>query len=176
MTIGIIGPKGGGKSLVMSAFIAWLDNVLDHQLPIFTSYPLFVNHAKLFTKWNEIKEQSDCIIGWDEIHLTMDSRNFKSSDSLEYTGWLSIIRHFRTTLVYTTISMDRIDQRLRNETDYVWQVQDKGNDIKIQTIDWQTWHLGRSFILSNKQSFYDLYDSYAIIQPVQMPAKKWGKK
>jgi len=139
------------------------------------SYPLNLPNVKQFYKWVDIKEQSDCIIGWDEIHLTMDSRNFKSADSLEYTGWLSIIRHFRTTLVYTTISMDRIDQRLRNETDYVWQVHDLGDRIKIQTVDWQLFRLGRSFILEDKAAFYGLYDSYAIIKPVQMPVKWAGK-
>lgn len=177
MTLGIIGAKGAGKSLLMTAFVAWLDNILEHKLPIHCSYPLFLPNAQRFTRFSEISRKSDCIIAWDEIHMSMDSRGSKYiSLSKDYSDWISIIRHFRTTLVYTTISMDRVDLRLRNETDYLWQVKDIGDGrLKIQTIDWQSWQLGRIFLLENKTAFYELYDSYAIIEPIIMPQNKYSK-
>ncbi len=155
-----------GKSEAMSIMVERLH--LQTKQPILANYKLM--DSRRFVKFKEISEQTDVIIAWDEIHHSMDARNFKDTKSMTYTAWLSIISHFRTSLFYTCQHPDQIDKRLRFLTDYMFFVDGglRTDQINLTCVNWLYGVIVGRMRIPNKKRYYPLYNAFEIIKPTEM--------
>jgi len=170
MIIGFSGMPRMGKSLLMSLYLKRLQ--AQTGLPLWANYPL--EGSFQFARFDQIAEQKDIIIGWDEIHSSMDSRGFKDASSRIYTNWLTIISHFRTSLYYSSQYLHLVDRRLRDLTDYMYFVSGglTSSTIRATIVYWPEGKIVGRLTVPNKEKYYSLYDSFAIIKPTLMPIKK----
>lgn len=170
MIFGFVGMPREGKSMLQSILAEYC--AIHTRLPLYANYDL--KDARRFGKFREVAELSDCIIAWDEIHHSMDSRNFKDLNSQVYGQWLSIISHFRTTLFWTSQFPHMIDKRLRDLTDYMIFVTGglRSSKISAVVVNWSFGTIVGRFTVAPKEKFYGLYDSFAIIKPTEMERKK----
>jgi len=166
MIFGFSGMPREGKSELMS-IMAEVLHLQTHQ-PILANYTLM--DSQRFIKFKDISEETDVIIAWDEVHHSMDARNFKDTKSMAYTQWLSIISHFRTTLFYTCQHPDQIDKRLRFLTDYMFFVDGglRTSTINVTVVNWMYGIIVGRFRVYNKEKYYPLYNAFEIIKPTTM--------
>lgn len=171
MIIGITGNPGEGKSL-LSALLAHM--MADTGCQVYDIKGTFSAHKNITdcSDWTfkEVMEITRGVVIWDEIGPDMDSRNFKSINSQLYTAWIAILRHKGIILIYLCQHPSQVDLRLRMMTDQMWFVRSKGMRIEVQTANWLWEELGRKFIIEDKRIAYKLYDSFADIKPIKMPA------
>lgn len=114
--VGIIGPKGSGKTALM-AYLLYKDYLTGRS--VVSNFDLSFEH-----KQKEFKELAklpdflqDATVGYDEFHIAVDSRRTSSKKNIDFDIFLSQLRKLGCILYYTTQIFDKLDVRVRNQTD-----------------------------------------------------------
>ncbi len=118
MIMGLISPKGEGKTVTMVKFM--LEGVLKNRKIMANMYELEIPYQELhddffrnFSKY----PINNCLLCIDEIHIFVDSRSAMSKRNKLLSYLFTQTRKRDTTLVYTTQFFHQIDRRLRDNTD-----------------------------------------------------------
>lgn len=161
MLVGIMGKMGSGKTLSMSILSYYLGRLL--KSPVYANYNLEGS-----TKIQNIKELMSIengIICFDEIWLTMDSRLWK--DNVFLTQWINQTRKKKLIVFYTTQHIRQVELRARNGTDYLIYTEKKPNGIWLNFVDYQYMELGRRLLINKPEKYYNLYNTYEVLKPLQ---------
>jgi len=171
MIIGYVGPRGHGKTLLMTAR---LFRRFNKGYRILTNYKVAFKHEQLdAAKLVEMGEDlHHCAIGADEFHILLDSRNSMSKRNKMITYFILQTRKRHVVLMFTTQDEGQVDVRLRKNVDY-WvyckRLTKIVNGKKIKThfflytvFDGLT---GRKLDerLVNGKKFFGLYDTEEVI-------------
>lgn len=166
MLIGVIGQKGSGKTLFQS--------VLGNYVHQKTGLPLRANYA--LRNSEPVKTTKDIwllrneIFCFDELWITMDGRFWKENAELSY--WIMQIRHRDILVIYTAQHRSEIEKRVRLATDLfvIAQKARSGNKIihkytflEPDLMNEDVFSIGRTYLISNPELFYNLYDTKELI-------------
>lgn len=171
MLIGIMGKMGSGKTLSMTILAQYIKKLTES--PLWANYTL-KNSEKINTL-SEIWKIENGIICLDEIWLTMDARLW--NDNVMMTRWINQTRKKKLIVMYTTQHIRQVEMRVRNATDFLIYCQKmKGGRTKLTFIDYQYNTIGKSFIIEDPRIFYNLYDTYEVLQPIINDMRKETEK
>ena len=190
MLYGIIGEKGSGKTLLLVKLIKDLkDN--DKKIKVFTNFHLnnieyeIIDFSKLL---NQDTKMDNAIVGIDEIYLFADCRMSASNFNRSISYLMYQTRKRNTTVLYTGVSYNTIDIRLRRATDGIFFPHLYVNDKKVNKPEkitrkmmeeimrrkykveikglFYTRNDVEKFTIHNPTKYFDYYSSYELIEPV----------
>lgn len=122
-----IGNQGAGKTL--KAVRDGTDLAKKYNCTIHTNIPSFVAAGRnmglkirYFESWKELLSVYNTIIVWDEMHVDIDARNFKSRDQMLLTHFFNQLRKRGNHLLFTTQRDRQIDIRIRLQVDKRWEM------------------------------------------------------
>lgn len=119
--IGIIGDRGSGKTALMTHLLK-IDNEQFHR-DVFSNYWLNFIPDENYITFEEMASLPDylrnCSVGADEIHMWGDARKFLSAKNAGLTALITQIRKLGINLYYTTQRFRYVDNRLRDQSDYL---------------------------------------------------------
>lgn len=169
MLIGIIGQKGAGKTLFQSILGTYVSQITG--LPLRANYAL-ENSEPVKTTIDIWKLRNE-VFCFDEIWITMDSRFWK--DNAELTYWIMQIRHRDILVLYTAQHRSEIEKRVRLATDLfvICEKQNKNNQrlhkytfLEPDLMNEDTFKIGRTYLLSNPEKFYNIYNTKQLVWPI----------
>lgn len=152
-----MGKMGAGKTLSMSMLATYLNSKT--KLPIYANYGL--KGAQRIHNTKELWEMKQGIFCFDEIWITMDSRNW--GNNVELTHWVNQTRKKGLLVLYTTQHINQVEMRIRKGTDILIYCQRKKGKMSLQFIDYQYMQLGRRYFLKDPKKFYGLYDTFEVV-------------
>lgn len=174
MIIGFVGPRGQGKTLLMSAR---LRRRYRRGYKILTNYEVNFPHGSLNAKkLVEMGEElKNCAIGVDEIHVLLDSRNSMSNRNKMITYFILQTRKRNVVLFFTTQDYGQVDVRLRRNTDFwvecirITKIHSvTGKKIKTNKFLYKIYEglTGRllDIRLINGEQFFGIYDTQEVIR------------
>lgn len=130
MIVGYFGFQRSGKTALALATannIARIDN-----MPIYTN--LSSDKYIQIEKLTDIpKDNNSKILVWDEIHFGLDSRAIK--DNIQFTKFLSTVGKQKILLLYTCMTPDLVDKRVRKNTSYYFIIKSDQKNIYYSVID-----------------------------------------
>jgi len=155
-----MGKMGSGKTLTQSILANYIHNLTG--LPLYANYTL--KNAEPIQTALDIWTLKSAIFCFDEIWITMDSRNWKNN--IDMTQWVNQTRKKKLLIFYTTQHINQVEMRVRKATDVLIYTERTGNDIWLNFIDYQYQRLGRRYLIEKPQRFYDLYNTFEIAKPI----------
>jgi len=161
-----MGKMGAGKTLSMSILASYLARAT--KVPLWANYGL--HGATPIHYLDEMVEAEGGIFCFDEMWLTLDSRLW--SDNVKLTRWVNQTRKKKMIIFYTTQHIRQIELRARNATDVLVYCERTPIGHSLTFIDWQYQTIGRKYLLENVARFYDLYDTYEVLEPLGFKKKK----
>lgn len=168
----IDGDLGAGKSL--SAVALTTHWALRAKVPLISN--MTIKGAEKITcreDWSKIANYRDkgSILLLDEAQSILDSRTSQTKGQVKFTQLLAYIRKMKCLVVFTTPSIDLVDVRVRQRLSLRIYVSRVKNRIVWDMFDPYTGvYRGAKTIKSNTmEKFYDLYDTYEVIAPVELP-------
>lgn len=156
-----MGKMGTGKTLTASVLASYIHNL--------TGIPLYANYA--LEGAEKIKDLKDmwaldtAIFVFDEIWLTMDSRLWKNNVTL--TRWINQTRKKKLLVFYTTQHISQVEMRVRKATDILIYTERIATGHWLNFIDYQYNQLGRRYLLEHPERFYNLYNTYEVLEPIK---------
>lgn len=169
------GGLGQGKTFCASLFAIMLKD-LNRKLTLYANYDLVL--AKKFTKLDELLDIKNSIIVYDELHLDIDSRKWFKNEAI--INFLLQLRKYNNFLLYTTQHIRQVDIRLRNITNYIFEIVKTPNYFFIFAFDGLSLQLLRNFKISRraieKLGLYKIYNTFEIVKPVEIPEDEKTKK
>jgi len=162
MLVGLMGPMGQGKTLMMSILMLYMQHAFGARLS--ANYDL--KGASLVRKTSELWALEGGIFGYDELWLDLDARESKKNVFL--TRLINQSRKKKLAIFYTTQHIRQVDVRVRNATDILIVCKKTSEGHWFQIIDWQYRELRRKYFISFKEAaqFYNVYDTYQVLQPI----------
>lgn len=118
MIIGLISPKGEGKTVTMVKFM--LEGLMKKRKILANMHDLKLEYTELFDDFFRNFSKyvvNDCLLCIDEIHIFVDSRSSMSKRNKLLSYLFTQTRKRNTTLIYTTQFFHQIDRRLRDNSD-----------------------------------------------------------
>lgn len=187
MIVGFQGHLGAGKTLGMIIWGYYYSlrckgaNILSN-LPLRKGYyarqravnpDFWLAHYKSVDDFLYLVERGGGICLFDEFHLAADNRSWARKEQIYLTEFLMYLRKMGTPLFFTSQTVkNQVDVRLRATMDLIIDCQ-KTKAGFIYTV-WDAkegLYLGRKFFpMRVAQLFYNVYDSYKIITPVDFPS------
>jgi len=138
-----------------------------------TGAPLHANYglknATAIESLNDVAELENSIFCFDEIWLSADARAWK--DNVRLTQWVNQTRKKKMVVFYTTQHIRQVEMRIRNGTDVLIFCDKRPEGHWLTFMDWQYRTIGKRFLIENAYRFYDLYDTYQVLKPLN-----WDKK
>jgi len=116
----ILGNRGGGKTLYMTAYAVDAYNL--EKAKIYSNYHLFGVPYKYMTLKEMIESLNvleNCILLVDELHVAIDSYKFLDSNVKQFTEFITQIRKRKITLIGTTQRFTLLAKRFRDQVDYI---------------------------------------------------------
>lgn len=133
-------------------------------VPIYANYGL--KDSERITSLSDLWKIDNGIICFDEMWLSMDSRLWK--DNVKLSRWINQTRKKKLLVLFTTQHINQIELRARKATDVlIYTIREHGI-MKLQFIDYQYQQLGRRYTLNRPEMFYQLYDTFEVLQPMKM--------
>lgn len=120
----VLGDRGAGKT----AFAIYLiENALNEGKNVYTNIETTFKSDRLHSiDFEAIKKNPECIengyLIMDEMQVGSDSYEFLSRNNRELSTFATQIRKRKITWIYITQRFNRIDKRLRDLTDYIYQI------------------------------------------------------
>jgi len=158
-----MGKMGTGKTLSMTT--------IGRALSSSTKAPLYANYTLKNCDYKKIEAVDDLwsanhgIVLFDEIWLTIDSRNWKNNIKLSH--WLNQTRKKDLIILYTTQHIRQVDIRLRKATDWLIYCEKKTEGIWLNFLDYQYGTIGKRFLIPEPYRFYSLYDTYEVLKTLK---------
>lgn len=161
--IGIIGDRGAGKTCVMTALL-YTDYITGY--PVICNYHVkfpatYMSFSKIATLPPELEKST---MGFDELGIGADSRNFFSKRNNNIGKLITQLRKRKCLLYYTVQRFNLVDKRIRQQTDkfiFMEKTDRKGKFI-FRMVDAVTQELTHKSVFKGYK-FFDLYDTYEII-------------
>jgi ABC-type dipeptide/oligopeptide/nickel transport system ATPase component len=176
MILGIVGDEGSGKSL-LTVTLAIVNILAEPSIDIisniksfkYTDYDFdnnFIPIINLIRKDKRLLEYKRLVLV-DEIDKYMDNRQSMSHNNIEISHKLVQIRKYRMHLIYTAVSWDMLDLRLRKTTNAI--ISCLGYDSDTSVIEYEVLNKFGEYISRNKRininkSVYNLYDTFEDIE------------
>lgn len=144
-----------------------------------------LGNSLYFDNWKTLKDIKNSIILFDELGTSIDSRNFKSEDQINFTHIFSQLAKKGNTFLYSAQRLNLVDKRVRDQTDYLILCnKDWNTGILSQTwLDTQQGMIGARFIgeyiIHDPAPFYDLYDGFEFVKTTMVTGEmnqNWKKK
>lgn len=151
---------GSGKTLSMTVISSLMARITN--TPLYANY--HVEGAEYLTTVKKLWEVQSAIFNFDEIWLTMDARRWK--DNVMLTRWVNQTRKKMMIVFYTTQHIRQVELRVRTATDVLIYCERKPEGIWLQFIDYQYRTVGRRYLLEKPERFYNLYDTYEVLEPL----------
>ena len=164
MLVGIMGKMGTGKTLTQTILSNYLH--IKTKVPIYANYTLKKVPYTHITSLKELWNINNGIVCLDEIWLSMDSRMWK--DNVQVTRFINQTRKKKITLFFTTQHIKQVEMRVRNATDILIYCEHKPEGHWLYFIDYQYGEIGRKYLLTNRERFFDLYDTFEVLSPMKM--------
>jgi len=169
MIFGFWGVQRSGKTLMMTALGGFIAQLVPQ--PIYANYTVAIPGVEVirFDNWKELKNVYNAMILFDEVGTSIDSRNTKSTDQIEFTHLFAQMGKKGNTFMYTAQKLDTVEKRIRNNTDYLIRATRlwPGNDIMLKWEDAQESFEIRQLVgyyyLKDPTPIYKLYDSFEVI-------------
>ncbi len=165
---GFCGPKGSGKTLSMTYFLAWL---MVEGKRVFSNYPIRFNGIDRFGNIKEYASEqlsfeelyglsenlSNCVVSIDELPLYAESRTSMKVANRVINYTLMMARHRGMSFFYTTQRFGWVDNRIQYSTDVRVECKDAaklygqhqgckaGQVILLDLMDWSGQWTGRPF-------------------------------
>jgi hypothetical protein len=177
MLIGIMGKMGTGKTLSMTVLGYYLHRLT--KTPLFSNYQIYKNKAtkslasNIITSVEKIWDMDTAIFLFDELWLTLDSRLWQ--DNVKLTRWINQTRKKKLLVFYTTQHIRQVELRVRKATDILIYCQKEPEGIWLTFIDYQYQTIGKKYLLANPSRFYDLYDTFEVLQALTV-SKQYNNK
>lgn len=174
LVIGFWGFMGSGKTLNMTKWAILLSETSGR--PIYANY--HINHPKFryFKDFSELDQVRHAIICYDEIHVDFDSRAWDRGKQQKFTHWFTQTRKMFCSFLYTTQSIDQLEKRVRNNTQWLFCCSKNKRKDLIETL--YNTQLGmHSAIKINKRVLtkpyliYPFYDTTEVIKGSYMAQK-----
>jgi len=160
MTIGFIGEMGHGKTALMTAFVTLMSDMF--QKPIYANYLIKHDSFSWLNSKEKLREIKEGFVAFTEMSEDADSRSFKDNDFI--TSWINQSRKRRIVMFYDTQSMDQVDKRLRNRTDYVMLCEkNRDGSVLMSLINYRKVELVRKFRIKSLSPWFSLYDTEEIV-------------
>jgi len=118
LVIGFWGFMGGGKTLNMTKWAILLAESSGR--PIYANYHINHKQAHYFTNFKELEHITHAIVVYDEIHVDFDCRGWDKKGQQAFTHWFTQTRKKYITFLYATQSIDQLEKRVRNNTQYLF--------------------------------------------------------
>ncbi len=161
--IGIIGNRGSGKTCLMTSLL-YIDYNLQHK--IIANYHLkFPCIYMSFPQIAELPEEmTGATLGFDELGIGADSRQFFSKRNNNIGKLITQIRKRKCLLYYTVQRLNLIDKRIRQQTDRYILMEASPNPGRfiMRMIDANNGDLIYKSVFDGRQ-FFQLYDTNEII-------------
>lgn len=166
------GDLGSGKSLSAVAMATHWSSVA--RVPLLSNMTI-KGSKKIEQKadWGLIAQcrERGSILLLDEAQSLLDSRTSQTKGQVKFTEALAYLRKMRCLVIFTTPSLDLVDVRVRQRLSlriYVSRLKDR---IVWDIFDPYTGVFRGSKIIKQDtmKKFYDLYDTYELIPPIELP-------
>ena len=168
MLIGVMGKMGSGKSLAVAFLANCFSRVLKQ--PIYTNDPSYKYGHHLESR-AELQSVKNGILVLDEAHGLVDARNFKDTKQMKLTHWVMTLRKKNLVAFIVSQHIRQVDIRLRWVMDILMlceEVRPKpAQRFKLSFCDFWYGTIGRTLYLDRPERFYNLYDTYAEITPLE---------
>jgi len=163
-----MGKMGAGKTLTMSVLMEYFHHVTG--APLSANYTL--KDAKMIESLDAVVKENAGILGFDEIWLSADSREW--GNNVRLTQWVNQTRKKKMIVFYTTQHIRQVEMRIRNGTDVLIVCEKKGDGHWLTFIDYQYRTIGRRYLIpfESAKKFYSLYDTYEVLKPLRWEVKK----
>src|SRR3989337_823801 len=164
MLVGVMGRMGQGKTLSMTA--------LGIAIAKMTHSPLFANYDLKGVSFNRVRSRGDLfraqsgIVLFDEIHIEMDSRQWKDTNNVNMSRWIHQTRKKDLIVFFTTQHIRQVDVRVRRALDWLIMTQKTPQGIWLSFVDYQYGIIGKKVLISQPKRFYGLYDTYQFPEPL----------
>lgn len=167
------GQLGSGKTLGAVLFA----NYLKSKSPDTVLYSNFdMKGAKSFTSLDdffEVAQNPSSIIVLDEAHVDLDSRSFNTNHVKFLTATSFYLRKIRATLIMTSPLFENLDSRIRTITNVLVLVSKDKNYFYFEMYEPSNMkYLTTKKVRQEKAFSLNLYDTNAIVSPLEMPSKK----
>lgn len=167
MIIAIVGTIGSGKTLWMTRCL-YKEKMRSLDSRICANYGLSFDHEKingeeLFGLKSSLK---NTILGIDEMHIFMDSRDFMKPNNKQMTHFILQTRHLGVQLYFTTQDISQVDVRLRRQLDYL--IHCTKTEIKdyfrVKIVDYtDILNIRLNAFVYHGSPYYELYDTTEIV-------------
>lgn len=123
----LLGDRGAGKT-VFSVYL--IEQALKEGANVYTNIKTTFKNKKLHDiDFEEIRKNPESIengyLIMDEMHVGSDAFAFLSKQNKELSVFATQIRKRKITWIYITQRFNRIDKRLRDQTDYIYKIEGK---------------------------------------------------
>jgi len=187
MLVGFIGRMGQGKTLSMTVFGTYLAYKSGARLK--ARHQINALNAELVTKVSQVWDTDNAIFLWDELWIDMDSRDYQNN--IDLTQFINQSRKKNAFVGYTAQHNSQVEKRVRKATDYLIHCEKivkkekdgtKNTSHKLIIVDPFNGKILRQIIIRRPETFYKLYNTYEVIQPLKNDMKKeyqeprWKKK
>lgn len=166
----IVGQQGSGKSLLGMFLARKIQAVNPNEITIYTNMNIANNHnTKTVSDLSEIPfDRSPKILVIDEAMFTLDSRSHSSKQNKIWTKAQAFFRKANFLMVvFITHSIDLIDNRMRQQLDYVIMSRKNKSKFDYLIFDMIT-QKSKPFYLPKEKKIYAYanYNSYDFPNPI----------
>lgn len=167
------GQLGSGKTLGAVLFA----NYLKSKSPDTVLYSNFdMKGAESFTSLDDffkVAQNPSSVIVLDEAHVDLDSRSFNTNHVKFLTATSFYLRKIRATLIMTSPLFENLDSRIRTITNVLVLVSKDKHYFYYEMYEPNTLAYITTKKVKQEIAFdLNLYDTNAIVSPLEMPAKK----
>jgi hypothetical protein len=154
--VGILGLKGGGKTVVMTVLVAYEQMMLKKKVysNLWFSFPHKIIDAKRMVELDVQLKNS--VIAIDEIHTIADSRRSGALQNLLLSYFITQSRHRSVNMYWTDQFENQVDKRIRQNTDIKIIVENLHFDSDGDGID----DLFRLIIIDKREIPPLIYETY----------------
>ncbi len=167
------GQLGGGKTLGAVIFANYV-KALSSDVTLYSNFGMY--HARPFRSlydFYEITQNFSSDVVLDEAHIDLDARSF-NTNHVKFLSMTSFyLRKVRTTFIMTSPLFDNLDSRIRGITNMLVKVRNDKKYFYYDCWDVQSDRFLRTLKIKKDNAFsMNLYDTHAIVSPIEMPENK----
>ncbi len=164
MIIGVVAKQGAGKTQAITMLGAFF--ALKIKVPLYANYHILKIPFEYIERSDQLWKIENGIFLFDEIWVSMDSRNWESKKQTYLTQFIQQMRKKRIVCFYTSQHISQVEKRIRLATDYLVYCEQKPNGFWLNFIDYQYQTLCRRFLIRDPSPVWELYDTYEVIKPL----------
>lgn len=167
------GQLGAGKTMGAVVFANYVKS-LSQDVELYSNFGMY--HSKPFRSlydFFDCAQNFSSVVVLDEAHVDLDARSF-NTNHVKFLSMTSFyLRKIRTTFIMTSPLFDNLDSRIRGITNMLVKVRNGKKYFYYDCYDVQSERFLKTMKLSKEKAYkLNLYDTNAIVSPIEMPANK----